>query len=135
VLAIVDGRRVRLQSRQQRLLARYFPEVVQALREWFAGEVVLNGVIWGREQGVQHVADGRLSLPVSWLWTAYLWSVYDGSWLLWTAQAWGGTSTRPGCGLAVPSSGCRRCSSGGNWTVCAVGFTRTRIEPPSPVTA
>jgi hypothetical protein len=52
VLAIVDGRRVRLQSRQQRPLARFFPEIVDALREWFVGEVVLDGVIWGQQRRV-----------------------------------------------------------------------------------
>jgi hypothetical protein len=40
-------------------------------------DVVLDGVIWSWEQGVHHVADGRLSRLNSSLWTAYLWSVHD----------------------------------------------------------
>jgi ATP-dependent DNA ligase len=43
VLAVVDGGRARLQSRQQRPLTRYFPEIVEALRQQFGGEVVLDG--------------------------------------------------------------------------------------------
>lgn len=69
--------RVALQSRQQRQLTGYFPEIVAALEELDV-EVVLDGVIWGRERGVHHVADRPLSLPRSSLWTAYLWSVHDG---------------------------------------------------------
>jgi hypothetical protein len=77
VLAIVDGRRVRLQSRQQRPLARYFPEIVEALREWFVGEVVLDGVIWGLDRRVQEVVDSALDVTRSSSWTDYLRPVYD----------------------------------------------------------
>lgn len=40
---MVCGGRARLQSRQQRPLTRAFPEIVQALGERFAGDVVLDG--------------------------------------------------------------------------------------------
>jgi ATP-dependent DNA ligase len=41
-LAVVTGGRARLQSRQQRPLTRYFPEIVAALGEHFS-DVVLDG--------------------------------------------------------------------------------------------
>jgi ATP-dependent DNA ligase len=41
-LAVVDSGRARLQSRQQRRLTRYFPEIVTALCEHFS-KVVLDG--------------------------------------------------------------------------------------------
>jgi ATP-dependent DNA ligase len=76
VIASVAEGGVRLQSRQLRSLTRFFPEVVDALGAWFR-DVVLDGVIRGREQGVHQVADrpGELTGPS--LWTAYLWFVYD----------------------------------------------------------
>jgi hypothetical protein len=40
-------------------------------------DVVLDGVIWGREQVVHHVEEGLDELLAPSLWTAYLWSVYD----------------------------------------------------------
>ncbi|MHA6631836.1 ATP-dependent DNA ligase [Pseudonocardia sichuanensis] len=43
VIATVVGGRARLQSRRLRSLTRYFPEVVEALTGWFAGDVVLDG--------------------------------------------------------------------------------------------
>jgi ATP-dependent DNA ligase len=43
-----DRGRVVLQSRQQRPLSRYFPEVVAAVRE-LGVDAVFDGVIWGRE--------------------------------------------------------------------------------------
>jgi ATP-dependent DNA ligase len=55
-LAVVTCGRARLQSRQQRPLTRYFPEIVAALGEHF-DDVVLDGVIWGRRRRVHHVAD------------------------------------------------------------------------------
>jgi ATP-dependent DNA ligase len=47
-LAMYDRGRVVLQSRQQRPLSRYFPEVVAAVRE-LGVDAVFDGVIWGRE--------------------------------------------------------------------------------------
>jgi hypothetical protein len=42
-VADVDAGRVQLWSRHQRSLTRYFPEVVDALRAWFGGQVTLDG--------------------------------------------------------------------------------------------
>jgi hypothetical protein len=42
-LAVVTGGLAWLLSRQQRSLTHAFPEIVQALGEWFAGDVVLDG--------------------------------------------------------------------------------------------
>jgi ATP-dependent DNA ligase len=47
---------MRLQSRQQRSLTPFFPDVVDALGTWFR-DVVLDGVIWGRRPRVHHVAN------------------------------------------------------------------------------
>jgi hypothetical protein len=66
-----------LQSRQRRPLTRYFPEILAGLVGQLQPGTVLDGVIWGRERVVHHVADRLLSLPPSSLWTVYLWSVYD----------------------------------------------------------
>jgi ATP-dependent DNA ligase len=70
--------RVLLQSRQQRSLTRYFPEVVAALHDRVPAGTVLDGVIWGRKRPVQHVADRPRSIRRISLWTAYLRPVYDG---------------------------------------------------------
>lgn len=67
---------MRLQSRQQRSLTRFLPDMVDALGTSFR-DVVLDGVIWGREQVVHHVEEGLDELLAPSLWTAYLWSVYD----------------------------------------------------------
>jgi ATP-dependent DNA ligase len=53
-ISLVEGGRARLQSRQQRPLTRYFPEIVRALGEHFAGDVVLDGEL------VVVTAEGRL---------------------------------------------------------------------------
>ncbi|WP_425566922.1 hypothetical protein [Pseudonocardia yunnanensis] len=42
-IATADRRRVRLHSRQNRPLTRYFPEIVSAIADQFAGHVVLDG--------------------------------------------------------------------------------------------
>jgi len=42
-IATADRRRVRLHSRQNRPLTRYFPEIVAAIAGQFAGHVVLDG--------------------------------------------------------------------------------------------
>ncbi len=62
---------MRLQSRQQRSLTRYFPEIVEALRTWFAGEVVLDGelVLCGPDgrldfAALQHRLTGAHRSPV-----------------------------------------------------------------------
>jgi hypothetical protein len=47
-----------LQSRQQRSLTPFFPDVVDALGTWFR-DVVLDGVIWGRERGATMSPTGR----------------------------------------------------------------------------
>jgi ATP-dependent DNA ligase len=57
LIARVEGGRARLQSRQLRPLTRCFPEIVAALREHFAGDVLLDGEI------VVCAPDGRLDFP------------------------------------------------------------------------
>ena len=42
-IATADRRRVRLHSRQNRPLTRYFPEIVAAIADRFAGHIVLDG--------------------------------------------------------------------------------------------
>ena len=54
LIARVEGGRARLQSRQLRPLTRCFPEIVAALREQFAGDVLLDGEV------VVCAPDGRL---------------------------------------------------------------------------
>jgi ATP-dependent DNA ligase len=44
-LAFGDGREVELQSKSGRLMTRYFPELVNALREMGARKFVLDGEI------------------------------------------------------------------------------------------
>lgn len=90
-LAVVDGGRARLQSRQQRSLTRFFPDVVEALRGQFAGEVVLDGelVVCG--------PDGRLDfMALQRRLTGARSAVADGpaSYVAFDALAAGGTDLR-----------------------------------------
>jgi hypothetical protein len=56
---------VTLQSRQQRPLSKYFPEIIAARQEHFPGGVVLNGVILGLDRRVQEAVDSALDVTRS----------------------------------------------------------------------